>query len=167
MAQSSPQRRRYLAARRRGLTQSEAITEVGVSRSSAWRYDQILHAQEAQRAEVRQRYASHPTDGEDALRAAADKDVEIAGPIPMPPWEGPARPADDPLVEDGSFPSGLLERRMRVQEASSLPLQHPMFNRRAVTVGHGEMPLSEDMGGRLSRPTPMPEEPAMFLGGVV
>jgi hypothetical protein len=38
MAQSSPQRSRYLAARRRGLTQTQARTEAGVSRSSAWRY---------------------------------------------------------------------------------------------------------------------------------
>jgi hypothetical protein len=78
MAQSSPQRSRYLAARRRGLMQTQARTEAGVSRSSAWRYDQFLAQEEAAGAAVLERYKGHDAqanDHEDALREAADRDV--------------------------------------------------------------------------------------------
>jgi hypothetical protein len=85
----------------------------------------------------------------------------------MPPLDWETKTVQEPPVEDDSFPSALLERRNTAQETPTLPIQHPMFNRRAVVVGHGEMPLSEDMGGRLSRPARLPEEPSTFLGGVV
>jgi hypothetical protein len=145
------------------------MRKVGVSRSTAWRYDKLFNQEEAERAEVLERYSGHHNDVEETLREAADRDVVIEGPatFPVPPWEGASRPtpsAEEPLVADGSFPSGLLERRMRAAQGPSQP---PLGAPRAVVVGRGEMPLSEDMGGRLSRPAWMPEEPATFLGGVI
>jgi hypothetical protein len=166
MAQSSPQRRRYLAARRRGLSQSEAMKEVGVSRSSAWRYDQLFKHEEAERAAVRERFSKGQpvNDDDEVLREAADRDVVLEGrpTIPIPPWDGSrAKLAEETLVGDGSFPAGLLERRQRAQGAAppSLPSQHPMLNRRAVVVSRGAMPESQDISGRLSRPPRLPEEP--------
>jgi hypothetical protein len=134
-----------LAARRRGLSQSEAMREVGVSRSSAWRYDRLFNRELAARAAVRERFSKdqRANDDADALQAAADKDVVIEGRIPMPPWGDSQNgsqvtsQAEEQLPEDGSYPSGLLERRQRVQEAPSLPSGHPMLNRRAVVVAHG------------------------------
>ena len=176
MAQSSPQRRRYLAARRRGLSQSEAMREAGVSRSTAWRHDKLWNQEEAARAALRARVEAtkRANDNEDALREAAVKDVAVQGQVPMPPWvdsQNGSRPtpsAEEQLAEDGSYPSGLLERRQRAQDAEtpSLPSGHPMRNRRAVTVLHGQMSGSEDMSGRLSRPF-LPEDPPNLLGGAV
>jgi hypothetical protein len=156
-------RRYYLAARRRGLTQTEARKETGVSRASSWRWDKLLKAEEPQRAAVRERYnQGQPTNDDDALSAAVDQGTELSGPatIPMPPWHDsrPARPADDPLADEGSYPSGLLERRQRPQGERELPRGHPMLRGRAVTVAHGAMPESQDMSGRLSRPARLSEE---------
>jgi len=138
------------------------MRQVGVSRSSAWRYDQLFNQEEAARAAVRERFSKGQprNDNDDALREAADKDVLLEGQIPIPPWDGSrvAPSAEESLVEDGSYPAGLVERRQRAQGAASLPAQHPMRNRRAVTVGRGQMPLSDDMSGRLSRPPRLPEE---------
>jgi hypothetical protein len=106
MTKSSSQRRRYLAARRRGLSQSEAMRQVGVSRSSAWRYDQLFNQEEAERAAVRERFSKGQprNDNDDALREAADKDVLLEGQIPISPWDGSrvAPSAEESLVEDGS-----------------------------------------------------------------
>jgi hypothetical protein len=173
MAQSSPQRRRYLAARRRGLSQSEARKEAGVSRSTAWRHDKLFHQEEAERAAVLDRVeasrAARESDDDEALREATVKDVTIEGRIPMPPWgdsqDGTrvAPSAQEPLVEDGSFPAGLLERRQRAHASQGAA---PLPSRRGVVVMHGQMPGSEDMGGRLSRPF-LPEDPPNLLGGAV
>jgi len=163
-----PLRKAYLNLRRRGLTQTEARRECGISRASAWRWDKLLEVDEAQRAEVRARYAKH--DHEETLREAGLKDVSVQGQVPMPSWgdsQNGSRPtpsAEEQLPEDDSYPSGLLERRKRAQAASqsaetpSLPSQHPMPNRRAVVVSRGAMPESQDMSGRLSRPPRLPEE---------
>jgi hypothetical protein len=177
MAQSSPQRRRYLAARRRGLSQSEAMGEVGISRSSAWRYDQLFNQEEAERAALRDRVkagrATRESDDDEALREATVKDVTIEGRIPKPPWgdlqDGTriAPSAQEPLVEDGSFPAGLLERRQRAaSQGASQGGAAPRPNPRAVIVMRGVMPDSQDMSGTRSRPF-LPEDPPTFLGGVV
>lgn len=143
MTKSSSQRRRYLAARRRGLSQSEAMREVKVSRSSAWRYDQLFNQEETARAAIRDR-VNRAKDDDEALREAADKDVELAGPstLPMPPWESRVSPsAQEPLVEDESYPAGLLQRRMRAQAAGAreLPRNHPANRSGAVTLARGEI----------------------------
>jgi hypothetical protein len=153
-----PLRKAYLNLRRRGLTQTEARRECGISRASAWRWDKLLEAEEAQRAEVRARYAKH--DNEDTLREAGLKDVSVQGSIPMPPWvdsQNGSRPtpsAEEQLPEDDSYPSGLLERRKRAQAAAetpSLPSGHPMLNRRAVVVAHGGIA------------DPLPDEPLAHM----
>lgn len=163
-----PLRRAYLNLRRRGLTQTEARRECGISRASAWRWDKLLEAEEAQRAEVRARYAKH--DHEETLREAGLKDVSVQGSIPMPPWvdsqngSQPSRPADDPLADESSYPSGLLERRQRPQGERQLPFAHPMMRGSAVTVAHGEMPAGEpNMGAALSRPPRLSEEPPSHM----
>jgi hypothetical protein len=179
MAQSSPQRRRYLAARRRGLSQSEAMKEAGVSRSTAWRHDKLFHQEEAERAALRDRVkasrATRESDDDEALREAAVKDVAIEGPAtyPVPPWgdsqDGTrvAPSAQEPLVADGSFPAGLLERRQRARDSQGASQgAAPLPNRRGVVVMRGPMPGSEDMGGRLSRPF-LPEDPPNLLGGAI
>jgi hypothetical protein len=149
------------------------MREAGVSRSSAWRYDQHWNREQAQRAAVRERFAKGQprNDNDDALREAADKDILLEGQIPIPPWDGSrvAPSAEESLVEDGSYPAGLLERRQRAQGAGtpSLPVQDPILNRRAVTVSRGQMSESQDMSGTLNRPPFLPEDPLPFLGGVV
>jgi hypothetical protein len=175
---SSPQRRRYLAARRHGLSQAEAMREAKVSRSSAWRYDQLFNHEEAERAALRERVeasrAARESDNEGALREAQAQDVSISGPatFPEPPvgWGGsrsratpPMPSAEEPLVPDDSFPAGLLERRQRVSQG---PQQPPQAAPGAVIVSRGEMGNSEDMSGRLSRPARLPEDPTPFLPGV-
>lgn len=182
---SSPQRRRYLAARRRGLSQTEARKEVGVSRSSAWRYDQLFNLEVAQRTAALEAFnarrdARRAAEGDDDVWSGVSSDVptpqgpkmEESAVVPMPPWvdnaKGPSRTAAEPLPEDDSYPAGLLERRKRAQSAGtpSLPRQHPMTNPRAMTMLHGPMPESENMSGMMSRPW-LPEEPSNFLPGVV
>jgi hypothetical protein len=113
MAQSTPQRRRYLEARRRGLSQTEARKEVGISRSSAWGYDQLFNQEEAPSAAVRERVtsrANRANDDDDALREAADRDVVLEGSptFPVPPWDGSrVEPsAKESLVEMGASPLG-------------------------------------------------------------
>jgi hypothetical protein len=56
-------------------------------------------------------------------------------------------------------PIGLIERLERRENAGAptLPSNHPA--NRGVTGLRGEMPLDEDMSGRLSRPPRLPEEP--------
>jgi hypothetical protein len=179
MAQSSPQRRRYLAARRRGLTQAQAMRQTGISRSSAWRYDVLLHQEEDVRVTVLERVeaarAAREGDHDDALAAAADKGVEIQGEVPMPSWAAPdvpAKPEEEGLLDPETeldprkFPVGLVARLQRRENAGvrELPRRHPA--NRGITVAHGEMPLSEDMSGRLSRPF-LPEDPPNILPGAV
>jgi len=154
------------------------MREVKVSRSSAWRYDQFFNREMAERAAVLERLSDRVDasteqandDDEETFREAEVKDVVLEGPAtyPFPPWDGSQNGAsrtapsvEESLVEDGSFPAGLLERRQRAQGAAppSLPSQHPMPNRRAVVVSRGAMPESQDMSGRLSRPPRLPEEP--------
>jgi hypothetical protein len=173
-------RRRYLAARRRGLSQSEAMKEVGVSRSSAWRYDQLWNHEEAARAAVLERVeasrAARENEKEDVLREAQAQDVSISGPatFPEPPveWGGsrsratpPMPSAEESLVEDESYPAGLLERRQRASQGSPQP---PRAAPGAVVMGRGKMDASEpNMGSTLFRPARLPEEPPNMLGGVV
>jgi hypothetical protein len=82
------------------------MRQVGVSRSSAWRYDQLFNQEEAERAAVRERFSKGQprNDNDDALREAADKDVLLEGQIPISPWDGSrvAPSAEESLVEDGS-----------------------------------------------------------------
>jgi hypothetical protein len=114
---------------------------VGVSRSTAWRYDKLFNREEAERAIVLERYAGHRDDEEDALREAADKDVEL-GVVPMPPdsWgRSQAKPSVEEALIEGDYPAGLLERRQRVQGERGLPFGHPMLRGSGVVVAHGDI----------------------------
>jgi hypothetical protein len=177
MAQSSPQRRRYFAARRRGLSQTDARKEVGVSRSSAWRYDQLFNLEVAQRTAALEAFRAR----RDARRANEDSaspepldgaSKEQRGPatFPEPPWiEGRSRTnitdTVTTLPENESLPLGMIEREERRQRADGARLPSP--SPRAVIVARGSMPSEEpNMGGTLARPF-LPEDPPNFLPGVV
>jgi hypothetical protein len=162
----SSMRKHYLQARRAGRTQAEAMRETGVSRSSAGRWDRLLRAEDAARAEVLERVkasrAERENGADDALREAKDRDISIQGSFPMPSWvtsDGPAKLAQEDSVDAERFPIGLIERLERRENAGArtLPNNHPA--RRGVTGLRGAMPLNEDMSGRLSRPPRMPDEP--------
>ena len=66
--------RQYHELRCRGLSQSKAAMVVGVSRSTAWRYDKALHIPGRNR-KGKQRRLSEGTMRHDACRTVDDGDL--------------------------------------------------------------------------------------------
>jgi len=134
------------------------MRETGISRSSAWRYDVLLHQEEDARVTVLERVrasraareidAKH--DDDDALREAQAQDISIQGQVPMPPWDGSrVKPAADEQLDAERFPVGLIERLERAQASQGqreLPSSHPANRGGGVVVAHGGIadPLPEE-----------------------
>jgi hypothetical protein len=179
------------------LSQTEARKEVGISRSSAWRYDEVFKVEEAARTaaleacnkrrdeRLGEQRATNGEAVEGVEVVEADDDVwadtattssfDSQGPAmyPVPSWDD--RPPKESPVEvfnaegvDESTPVGLFERRRRAQSAGPRPLPDRHPSLNPRAVSTLMGPMPESEGMAGTMAKPfLPEDAPSILEGVV